>query len=215
LGADNTVVDVQRVLANNKGGPPGMEIEPATATTALVGRVTSDDPENPRDGNGLADFGMVVGDDWLRFDSFYRAWGKAGTGGLAFPNSSQQGACTSGSCQIWDWRLKAADTSLRAVNGTFQENVACPSAVNGNAATSDLQGNTFLTHATEIIGDTDAEGQRVGDDDGLCESSERCVFSANRGAYQGEEPVSTGTCIFTGGTVAGVTVYGRLQNGVP
>jgi hypothetical protein len=35
-------------------------------------------------------------------------------------------------------------------------------------------------HAVELIND------RVGDDDGLCESDEACAFAPNLGAYQGQ-----------------------------
>jgi hypothetical protein len=51
----------------------------------------------------------------------------------------------------------------------------------------------------------------VGDDDGLCESGEACLYTPNFGAYQGHGSLET--CTFTGGTITGVTMYGYSTNG--
>ena len=40
-----------------------------------------------------------------------------------------------------------------------------------------------------VIGDTDAD-DRIGDDDGLCESGEDCVYTPNIGSYQGHDGLS-------------------------
>ena len=58
----------------------------------------------------------------------------------------------------------------------------------------------------------------IGDDDGLCESNERCVYSPNFGAYQGEgDPEAGGRCAFqdsvSGSGVVGVWVYAYPVNG--
>jgi hypothetical protein len=51
---------------------------------------------------------------------------------------------------------------------------------------------------------------------GLCESGETCVYSPNFGAYQGEgDPLSQAPCVFSDGTVAGVTMYAYPTNGGP
>jgi hypothetical protein len=53
----------------------------------------------------------------------------------------------------------------------------------------------------------------AGDDDGLCESDEACVYSPNIGAYQGEGDANGGSCTFTNGAVRGVTLVARADNG--
>ncbi len=78
----------------------------------------------------------------------------------------------------------------------------------GNVAVvSPIDGRPFLTNATEIFFD----GQ--GNDDGLCQSGEACVYSPNVGAYQGEGALSSGTCTFSDGAVSGVELHGYAVNG--
>jgi hypothetical protein len=67
--------------------------------------------------------------------------------------------------------------------------------------------NVFLVHASEIVLDG------VGDDDGLCESGEQCIFAPNIGYYQGEGDLHDEPCQFQDGTVTGVQLYGYSQNG--
>jgi hypothetical protein len=64
---------------------------------------------------------------------------------------------------------------------------------------------TYLKNAVELLLDT------VGDDDGLCESGEGCLYTPNFGAYQGHGAL--GTCTFTNGTITGMTMYGYSSNG--
>jgi hypothetical protein len=52
----------------------------------------------------------------------------------------------------------------------------------------------------------------VGDDDGLCESGEACVYAPNFGAYQGEGALQP--CTFpSGGTIKNVSMVGYPVNG--
>ncbi len=75
-------------------------------------------------------------------------------------------------------------------------------AVHGYRAQIDYIGNTYLINAIEIFEDS------VGDDDGLCESNEDCIYSPNYGAYQGEgDYLSGGTCNFSDGSVSTVNMY--------
>ena len=56
----------------------------------------------------------------------------------------------------------------------------------------------------------------VGDDDGLCESAEVCIYAPNVGAYQGEGDYLTRQCQFVGGGaigIAGVTMQAYPVNG--
>jgi hypothetical protein len=80
--------------------------------------------------------------------------------------------------------------------------------VKGTQAITDHRGDTFLLNATEIFFDY------VGDDDGLCESGERCVYAPNMGAYQGHGDHMI-ECVFSdgGGPVTGVTMYAYPFNG--
>jgi hypothetical protein len=54
----------------------------------------------------------------------------------------------------------------------------------------------------------------IGDDDGLCESNEACIYSPNFGVYQGHgDYLVGGTCTFQNGTVTGVQMYAYPNNG--
>ncbi len=84
--------------------------------------------------------------------------------------------------------------------------------------------STFIPNATEFIGDG------VGNENGLCESNEVCLFTPNIGAYQGEETNPTVNCPagttyrwwgktyckenFINGTVTGVTLLRFDTNGI-
>ncbi len=94
------------------------------------------------------------------------------------------------------------------------------SAGSGTACAS---GNTtcvrrFLMNATELTGDG------IGNDDGLCESNESCVYNPNFGAYQGHfdanEAIptindSSHECTWTSnsGSITNVRMYGYKKNG--
>ena len=82
-----------------------------------------------------------------------------------------------------------------------------------------MTAGTAIAFASETIGLRqnllEVEEERgydgIGDDDGLCESNESCLFSPNLGAYQGEPTVAPEPCVFEDGTVVGVTLRGRVQ----
>jgi hypothetical protein len=62
--------------------------------------------------------------------------------------------------------------------------------------------------------DLPCEGDEVGDENGLCESHEHCIFSPNFGAYQGEgDPYGGGSCVFANGVVYDVTMHAYPVNG--
>jgi hypothetical protein len=174
--------------------------------TSIVGKVTADDTANLADASGSASFAAVT--DWSAFENRWRGWGLDGG---AFPAADHQGRCTSGTCRIWDARLRSSDVRLRNVFGAFTPGAACPASVSGPTQKVVIDQrttpNTFLANAIERVLDDS------GDDDGLCESSEACVFAPNLGSYQGEGALAT--CIFSGGIITGVTMYGYTQNGAP
>ena len=172
-------------------------------STTFVGKVVRDDTTNPVDASGAANVAGI--DDWVSFDNRFRAWGMDGS---AFPSADHRGRCT-GTCRIWDARLRSDDTHLLNAFGAFQSGGPCPSSVSGPMANVIIDQqptpNTFLAHAIEIVLDG------VGDDDGLCESGEACVYAPNLGAYQGEgDPLP---CTFVDGTISSVILYGYPTNG--
>ena len=177
----------------------------ADLSLSFVGPVDSDGT-NPDDVNGTQSFDSIG--NRADFDNEFRSWGMSG---LNFPNDvTTLGHCASGQvCAIWDWRLRATDNALRNVNGTFANGAPCPASVHGDQAMTDRSTvpNTFLTHALEVMLD------EMGDDDGLCESGEACIYSPNFGSYQGEGDYTTQTCTFADGTVSGVTLYAYPTNG--
>jgi hypothetical protein len=111
--------------------------------------------------------------------------------------------------------LLSSDTTIRNrsndgvnPNSAFVSGLTCPAAVHGDKAISALSGPTFLMNAREIVEDG------VGNDNGLCESGENCIYSPNFGYYQGHGDYSlNGTCNFVDGSVSGVTMYAYPNNG--
>lgn len=211
----NTVSDCDVIGTGEQGLETGTCVSngssDATLTTdvdlssSFAGPVTTDDAANDDDTDGAAAGAEI--DDWLAFDSQYRGWGIDGTGWPAA--ATLAGPCSTGvACRIWDFRLNASDAVLRQMHGSATADADCPDSVHGDVAVTDWQTtpNTFLVHAMELVLDD------VGDDDGLCESDEACLYTPNMGAYQGEgEPA---TCNFQDGSVAGVTMYFYPDNGI-
>ena len=181
-------------------------------TSAILGKVTITDSANTKDNNGLQTYD---GDnDFFNFENWFRSLGKDGG---AFPSVDNKGSCTSGDCRIWDFRLSSMDTyflnrsddGLNA-NEVFQANMTCPSAVHGNKTLTNSVASTpltFLKNASEIFFDD------IGNDNGLCESNEACIYHPNIGAYQGEGGLSEETCSFVDGTVSNVSMYAYKENG--
>ncbi|MCB0419727.1 MAG: right-handed parallel beta-helix repeat-containing protein [Bdellovibrionales bacterium] len=176
---------------------------------SLYHAVTFDDVKNINDSSGSALYDSIL--DWVQFDHFYRAWGQDGP----FGNS---GPCASGeTCRIYDFRLKATDTvalnksfDLTNNNQSFIANSPCPNSVDGNAVLTDQQTtpNTYLQHAIEPIGDL------LGDEDGLCESNEPCLYAPNVGGYQGESEPNADRCQFSNGSVSNVLMFHLPINGI-
>ncbi len=190
-----------------------------TSATAIVGPISVDDTVNGDDVAGLGTYGAF--DDWHGFESRYRGWGKATA---TFPGAGASGDCNEDApaCQIWDFRLRASDTALRGATGDpaagtnsdpFVVGAACPAAAHGDRTLTDRMPtpNTFLLNAFEIILDN------IGDEDGLCESDEACVYAPNFGVYQGEGPL-VGPCSFVdglssgGGAVLRVSLFAYQDN---
>ena len=182
-------------------------------TGIVVGKIGSNDSVNTSDdSSGKATFpGSPNTFDWFNFEQDYRGWGLDGS---AFPNVDHRGRWIAGTGTIWDLRLRSDNTTVRnrSGNGTSNNNPfvagsTCPAELHGNQVINSASGRTYLRLARELMFDN------VGDDDGLCESNEACLYTPNIGAYQGEGDHTQYTCNFQDGTVSGVTVYAHPQNG--
>jgi hypothetical protein len=178
-------------------------------TGAFVGPIGTNDSENStNDASGAISFAGLL--DMLNFANSYRNWGR----NASFPGTGAWYPCTSGyTCAIWDWRVRASGSLFNVSfdgstpNISFSAGSSCPAFVSGDA-TITAASKTFLKHALEI----NLDG--IGNDNGLCESSESCIYTPNIGAYQGEGDYSVaGTCSFTDGAVSGVRLYAYPTNG--
>jgi len=182
---------------NNAGSSSGAVTQGRDFASTIEGKVTSDS-QNTSDTNGLATVSTTT--DVSSFDSMFRAWGIDTAS--SFANSDQRGKSLyiSSLAQIWDYRINTADSVVYNYNGTFTANAACPASVDGTVTMTDQNGRVYLMNAYELSG-------YGGNNDGLCEANETCVYQPHFGAYAGEG-TPTQTCTFSNGpTVTGVTMY--------
>lgn len=176
---------------------------------AFVGKTTSD-LKNTIDTSGQSLYSDLANlAHWLNFDSWLRGWGKSGS---SFPYPDNRGYCASGNiCQIWDWRVQSGSAihnrsgNGSSLNAPFNSGAPCPTAVHGNNAITH-NGITFLFNAIEI----DRDG--IGNDNGLCESEESCIYAPNLGAYQGEGAIRE-QCAFSNGLVFNVIMRAYSTTG--
>ncbi|MCC6807724.1 MAG: hypothetical protein IT381_09890 [Deltaproteobacteria bacterium] len=181
------------------------------ATMSFVGATTMEGRNlTPRDVNGLTTVGTAATNfDWFNFDNPRRAWGKP-KGAGAFSAAPIAGPCGA-QCQIWDWSLGGTATELRLVNQV-------PTMAGANVARTHAYSETDMTKcAADFPGSTYASGHcettivrfavevfmdGVGNDNGFCESGERCAFSANLGRSQGRGTVTEGAAQSYGGVTS-------------
>jgi hypothetical protein len=219
-----------------------------TPANSFVGSVGADDAVNASDSGGLATYATTI--DWLNFSNPYRGFGLENAAAFPNA-LHQRRCTTGPNCRIWDWSLRASDNEYRAVlpvpsgNSTLshkwsaatQVNCTQPGAVwystgtcnfppfpgtagtcgtwtGGTTATAACL-TTFLRNAYEIVGDS------IGNENGLCESNEACIYTPNIASYQGHGAL---TCIrgpaeygcasaFVDGTISGVVLYQYATNG--
>jgi hypothetical protein len=177
----------------------GVPITAVSLANSFVGKVSTNDIANTSDINGIAAYPQITASfDWAYFLNPFRSWGKDG---LAFPDISNRNKWTSGTGRIWDWSLLTADSWVR---GKF----ALPT---GNDTFTHIWNQgintiTFLSYAVEIIGDG------IGNDNGLCESNETCLYTPNMGSYEGHGAlISAGA--FANGVLSGITLLRYQTNG--
>jgi len=204
---------------NNAGNISGVSGASCTGSSATVSTVTSlvsdlvgktSDTLNTHS-SGIEAYDSIT--DFLTMESLYKGWGQSHAD--AFPTTNHQGQCiNSENCQIFDSSLSSSSSNLlnksfdgAAVNGSFTSGATCPSDVDGDKSLTSSSGQIFLISAYEVGNDS------IGDDDGLCEASEACIYAPNFGAYQGHSTL--GSCSFNAnGGISGVTMYGYAANGI-
>ncbi len=212
----------------NNGASDAALTTGVTHAASFVGKVTSD-LANTSDTNGTATYpASTSGFNWVGFDNIYRGWGVDGS---AFPNADNQQQWTAGTGRIWDWSLangdtgdagnpvlqnvlsvqlngNAANTIEHAWVGTAANQTACTALVPGSVwnALDDCR-STYLRNATEVVSDT------IGNNNGLCESNETCLFTANIGSYQGHGTLISAGVFTDGDTLTGITLMKYSTNG--
>lgn len=194
-GADPGLVDS---TCANQGTSDGTLITDITCANSFVGKLYDDDPENESEitnGDGTADYTDIT--DWTVFSSLFRSWGKDGN---PFPDATNIGRLTSGTGRLWDFSLSSSDSVVREVLSLPTGNDYI------NHKWSDGSTIIFLRNAVEIIGDD------IGNDNGLCESGENCLYTPNIGSYQGHGSlVDAGD--FVDGTLTGILLKKFTING--
>jgi hypothetical protein len=175
----------------------------ASAASELTGKISLDDPVSAFDVSGAAPAPTLeAAGAWLELANRFRVWGNEGG---AFPTALNRAPCTAGDCRIWEWTLLTG-SALRGVHGAFASGASCPSEAALTVTDRQLVPRTYLLSAVELW----ADGR--GNDNGLCESDEACVFSPNIGAYQGQGALLE-PCLFpNSGAVTGVSLYGHASN---
>jgi len=180
----------------------------ASLGTSFVGKVgtggladSTEDSVNPDDDAtpGTVDYAALTA--WTGFETHYRAWGKDGS---AFPNDDHRRRWTTGTGRIWDWAVRLDDLVIRAVLARLSIGDAANTITH---AWSDASTSTYLRDAVEIIGDG------AGNDDALCESGERCLYTPNVSSYQGHGALQSAGAFTDGDTITGVELIEYSTNG--
>jgi hypothetical protein len=177
-----------------------------TMSASFVGPITVDDTTNAVDNLGAAPYDSILtDDDWTTFQQAKRGWGPDATTTLGSISTCRTGQ----SCRIFDWQLLNADVVIHKLFLKLLDGKAV------NTLTHTLSDGTVLTfmkNAREEMGDVMSNPTKGGNENGLCESNETCVFAPNLGAYQGHGPkASAGTWI--DGVVVGVDLQAFSTNG--
>ncbi|MFN7683968.1 MAG: putative Ig domain-containing protein [Oligoflexia bacterium] len=202
-------------ICSNGGGPQAILPVERNYTSSFVGK-SADSENSAESASGTATFASLIGDIWVSFQNDLRGWIRNGT----FPSAAILGILTgSDTAALFDFSLLSSETEIRGAE-TFIEGGDCPSDADPNSLINDspsygITGNlqTFLISARELSARSSTTGLPTGDWDGLCEDGETCVYAPNIGAYQGHGTISSGSCSFSDGAVAGVTLRGYSSNG--
>lgn len=246
LGAGNNNTDCSVTGGTDPGLDNSCSIT-ASATTMIsdmdlsssfMGKVVTDDAFNTSDSSGgTASFPANPDSfDWGNFSNRYRHWGIEGSD---FPNLDQRGRWTEFAGRIWDWSLSLSDSGnvnsgTAALLGvltqpSFNNSYShlwegTPATLDDNGCKDMVEGShwaagvascatSFLDRAVEILGDG------IGNENGLCEQNEDCVYTPNIGSYQGHTSFGdklAPTLINpqpTGVNITGIQLYEKEFNG--
>jgi hypothetical protein len=209
----------------SRSGGAVLAIQKAGSATQFVGNGVVDGLNTYGSGSIQSGSNFTAAQHFLSFSTIFRGWGK--DDGTAYPNADLRfrGRCgTAESCSIYDWSLKISGATAfldrsgdgNVVNAVFNSGGgACTSPLNGATdvltPTTANSGQSFMKNAIELL-------DGFGDNDGLCESNENCVYAPNIGAYQGHgvldtSPGSTDYCVVSGANVSSAKVYRYPTNG--
>ncbi len=186
------------------------------ATTSDVGQGIG--LASPADGMLLTGLLRVDGSNecWLSSDAEGAPFDNtctivSGTGTVAF------GPSDTGLLGAPEFRLAETDTLLREIVSyptgddvivhRFSASSSSCGSIPGASWAGTLCTLAFLQDSFELFDD------EVGNDNGLCESNETCVFMPNIGVYQGHGELIPGATIGSGGTIQNVTLLRYETNG--
>lgn len=194
---------VHGTCANNGSSNKTLRLDSAFATNSFPGFINVDDAINTSDILGSQSFTNIS--NWTDFENVYRFWAPDSV----FNTAGARGKCSTGQCRIMDLMPLSNDTVIKNTsvgvtvqNNAFIKGAACPAQLHGNVVTVTAKAApiTYLTHAREIMG-------TGGNNNGLCESNESCLYLPNFGAYQGSGDFWNNQCTFTNGTVTGARIF--------
>ncbi len=156
--------------------------------------------------------------DWFGFLTQWRSFGEyVANSTILFTPGGSRTCATTDTCQIYDWGLQAAGTgnalrrklaagnALGSTTGSGRQyahtslqgsetSLACPIEVRQTGSEWTLPSlnggspRTVLRMATEKLFD------RVGNEDGWCDSGELCFYTPNFGFFQGDDSAGRGLC---------------------
>lgn len=198
---------IQDCLETGAATNPGIDSSCQTAATVLAGRDFTGSFIGPTSRTAQ---GQLVR-DW--FEEPFTIWGRDGAPMAA----GIRGPCgPAETCRAWDFSLATSDNVLRGGASTepFVPNATCPAAVHGDRVMEDSSGNCAFPNWTGSCGRTflldaiELDDDYVGNDDGVCESNESCVYAPNFGLDQGSGNL-VGPCTFVDGKVSGVVMFAR------
>lgn len=199
----------------NQGSSDATLMTGIDLTLAFVGKVASDDAVNDSDQNGSRPYDAPI-TDWVSFENGMRTWGLDGG---AFPSDDHDTDCTTGDlCRIWDWSLAISDTIVRNVltmpdsGDTYVHSWLAATesdcdAIVGATWSGSSCTSRFVLNASEVMGDG------KGNENGLCESNEDCLYTPNIGRYQGHGALTATGTIINGGGVQNVVLLEHAMNG--
>lgn len=181
----------------------------ATATNSFTGLVTGGDSDNDDQAAVSGGGGQLVWDsitDFYKFSVLHRLWSTAVA--TTFIDETNADRCATGvNCGMWDMSLANGDLGdVDNARALLKDRFSCPTSEDTKSfafSGATFGTLTFLENATEIVLDG------YGNDNGLCESNEHCIYVRNIGAYQGHGSLVSSECddIGSGGTIENVKLF--------